>query len=334
MKALQLKKYGQITGNVEIRDVAQPAIGDNQVLIKVRAAATNPMDALVIEGQFKPLIKLDLPSSLGLDVAGEIVEKGARVEALNVHDAVYARVREDAMGTFAEYVAVDAEIVARKPTNIDFEQAAGLPLAGCTALQAFDLAELKSGDTVLIHAGSGGVGSLAIQYAKAKGATVFTTTSTANVEWVKALGADRVIDYKKEDYREIVSDLDLVVDTLGGDETLAAFDVIKHGGSVMSLVGDIDEDAAQLLELGPVIRFMLRMKARKTLKKAKSKSARYKFVAMRPNRVNLDRITQMVETGKMTPVLDDNRFELSNAVGALIHQKSGRAKGKIIIRVA
>jgi NADPH:quinone reductase-like Zn-dependent oxidoreductase len=185
---------------------------------------------------------------------------------------------------------------------------------------------------VLIHAGSGGIGTFAIQYAKAKGAFVYTTTSTKNVEWVKELGADRVIDYKKENYLDIAKDLDIVYDTLGGDYTVDAFKVIKKGGSVVSIAGDVDDSSAKKLGLNLIIRFFLAIKRWKITRAAKAKSAAYKFIMMEPNASQLEDIKALIENQSIKPVID-KEFLFSNAIDALLYQKNGHAKGKIVINM-
>ena len=245
MKALQIEKYGEIKDSLSINEIEKPSIKQNEILIEVKAASLNPIDYKIVEGKLKDMISLNLPSTIGFDVSGVVVEKGANVTNFEIGDEVYARVPQEQMGTVAEFVVVTSDLVAKKPEDITFEEASGLPLTGLTAIQALLSVGIRENDRVLIHSGSGGVGSFAVQYAKAKGAIVYTTTSTKNTDWVKALGADRVIDYKKEDYKEVVNDLDIVFDTLGDDYTLEAFEIIKEGGKVTTIVGPPDEETAK-----------------------------------------------------------------------------------------
>ena len=226
MKALQIVKYGEIKDSLSVNEVKKPSPSAKDILIEVKAAALNPIDYKIVEGHLKDRVPLNLPCTIGFDVSGVVVEKGADVSNFEIGDEVYSRVPQEQMGTVAEFVAVNSDLVAKKPKNISFEEASGLPLTGLTALQALESVGIKENDRILIHAGSGGVGSFAVQYAKAKGAIVYTTTSTKNVGWVKALGADRVIDYKTEDYKEVANNLDIVFDTLGGDYTFDAFEII------------------------------------------------------------------------------------------------------------
>jgi NADPH:quinone reductase-like Zn-dependent oxidoreductase len=243
-----------------------------------------------------------------------------------IGDLVYSRVPQEQMGTVAEFVAVSSLAVSKKPGNISFEEAASLPLAGLTALQSLEYAGIKANDKVLIHAGSGGVGSFAIQYAKAKGAFVYTTTSTDNVSWVKELGADQVIDYKTEDYLNIANDVDIVFDTLGHDYALDAFQVVKPGGKVVSVVGPLDEETAHLFGMAD---YKL---PEELAKRIESKDATFKFIFMHPNGSHLNEIKNLVEEEKIRPIID-KVYPFMEGVEALSHLASGRAKGKIVIKI-
>jgi len=332
MKALQITGYGDAKNNLVFSEVEKPTIKDNQVLIEIHSASVNPIDYKIIEGLFKQIRKLTFPCPIGFDVAGIVLERGSNVTYLKVGDEVYSRVPSESPGTFAEYIAVDSDVVCLKPSNLNFSESASLPLVGLTTIQSFDKASLKSGNKVLIHAGSGGIGTFAIQYAKSKGAYVYTTTSTKNVEWVKELGADRVIDYKTENYLNIVNNIDIVYETLGGNYTIDAFKVIKNGGKVVSLVGDVDKETARELKLNGVFRFMLALKRMKITKQIKHKSAYYKLILMKSNGTQLNEIKKLIEDKLIKPVID-KEFSFSESIDALLYQKSGRAKGKIIIKI-
>ena len=332
MKALQITGYGDVKNNLVFYEVEKPTIKDNQVLIEIHSASVNPIDYKIIEGLLKRIRKLTFPCPIGFDVAGIVVERGSNVTNLKVGDEVYSRVPSESPGTFAEYIAVDSDVVCLKPSNLNFSESASLPLVGLTTIQSFDKASLKSGNKVLIHAGSGGIGTFAIQYAKSKGAYVYTTTSTKNVEWVKELGADRVIDYKTENYLNIVNNIDIVYETLGGNYTIDAFKVIKNGGKVVSLIGNVDKETARELELNGVFRFMLALKRMKITRQIKHKSAYYKLILMNSNGTQLNEIKKLVEDKLIKPVID-KEFSFSESIDALLYQKSGRAKGKIIIKI-
>lgn len=326
MKALQITKYGDIKKGLSLKEVKKPSINSNDLLVGVKAAALNPIDYKLVQGHLKDMVPLDLPCSIGFDVSGVIIEKGKDVTNFEIGDEVYSRVPQEQMGTVAELVAVNSDLVAKKPTNISFEKASGLPLAGLTALQALESVGIKKDDRVLIHAGSGGVGSFAIQFAKKKGAIVYTTTSTKNVDWVKALGADRVIDYTQEDYKEVAKNLDIVFDTLGDDYTLDAFKIIKKGGRVSSIVGPPDEEMAKQMGMKD---YELPEKLAKLIKE---KSALYKFTWMQPNAKQLNEIKQMVENGDIEPIVD-LIYSLEDAIDAYEYLAKGKARGKVIVRI-
>ena len=327
MKALQIIRYGEIKDSLALNEINKPTVQVKDVLIEVKAAAINPIDKLIILGNLQGMLPIPLPSTIAYDVSGIVVEKGDDVGNFEIGDLVFARVPQEQMGTIAEYVAVTSVAVSKKPGNISFEEAASLPLAGLTALQSLEYARIKENDKVLIHAGSGGVGSLAIQYAKAKRAYVYTTTSTNNVKWVNELGADRVIDYKTEDYKTIVKDADIVFDTLGNNYTLEAFELIKQGGRVVSIIGALDEETAKMFGMADY-------KLPKELaKQISAKEATYKYIFMQPNGSHLGEIKSLVEDEKIKPIID-KVYSLSESIDAFTHLASGRAKGKIVIKIA
>ena len=326
MKALQLVKYGEIKDSLSFKEVSKPAVKANDVLIEIKAAAINPIDKSIILGGLQSMIPIPFPSTIAYDVSGVVVEKGDKVSDFEIGDLVYSRVPQEQMGAIAEYVAVTSAAVSKKPGNISFEEAASIPLAGLTAMQSLEYARIKANDKVLIHAGSGGVGSFAIQYAKAKGAYVYTTTSTTNVQWVKALGADRVIDYKTEDYKTIVKDADIVFDTLGQNYSSEAFEVVKQGGKVVSVVGPLDEESARMFGMADY-------KLPEELAKLSSaKEASYKFIFMHPSGADLGEIKSMIEDEKIKPIID-KVYPFSESIAAVTHLASGRAKGKIVIKI-
>lgn len=326
MKALQIIKYGKIKDSLAFNEVSKPTVQAKDVLIEVKAAAINPIDKLIILGHLQGMLPIPLPSTVAYDVSGIVVEKGDEVSNFEIGDLVYSRVPQEQMGTIAEYVAVNSVAVSKKPGNITFEEAASLPLAGLTALQSLEYAGIKENDKVLIHAGSGGVGSLAIQYAKAKGAYVYTTTSTNNVSWVKELGADSVIDYKTEDYKTIVKDADIVFDTLGNNYTLEAFELIKHRGKVVTIIGVLDQETAKMFGMAD---YKL---PEELAKQISAKDATYKYIFMQPNGAHLNEIKSLVEDEKIRPIID-KVYSFSESIEAFTHLASGRAKGKIVIKM-
>ncbi|PRX52366.1 NADP-dependent oxidoreductase [Salegentibacter salegens] len=327
MKALQIVKYGEIKDSLSINETEKPSVKPNDILVEVKAASLNPIDYKMAQGHLKEMLALKLPSTIGFDVSGVVVEKGADVSNFEIGDEIYSRVPQEQMGTVAEFVTINADKVAKKPENISFEEASGLPLTGLTAIQALEKAGIKEDDRILIHAGSGGVGSFAIQYAKAKGAIVYTTTSGKNVDWVKALGADRVIDYKDEDYKEVANNLDIVFDTLGDDYTFDAFEIIKEGGVVTSIVGPPDEDSAKIMGIKD---YKLPEQLSKLIKE---KSAVYKHTWMQPNAAQLNEIKTMVEDGDIKPIVD-LIYDFEDGIDAYEYLATGRAEGKVIISLS
>ena len=327
MKALQIVKYGKIENSLVFNEIQKPTVQANDVIIEVKAAAINPIDKSIILGNLQGMLPIPLPSNSAYDVSGIVVETGNEVSNFKIGDLVYSRVPQEQMGTLAEFVAVTSDAVSKKPRSISYEEAASLPLAGLTALQSLEYADIKKNDRVLIHAGSGGVGSFAIQYAKAKGAYVYTTTSTGNVEWVKKLGADRVIDYKTEDYKNMAKDVDIVFDTLGKNYSLESFEVVKTGGIVVSVVGPLDETSAKMFGMADY-------KLPEELANASSeKNAEYKFIFMHPNGAHLKEIKSLVEDGKIKPIID-KVYPFTESVQAFTHLATGRAKGKIVIKIS
>jgi NADPH:quinone reductase-like Zn-dependent oxidoreductase len=326
MKSLQIVKYGEISESLAFNETDKPQVQGNDVLIQVKAAAINPIDKSIILGNLQSLLPIPLPATSAYDVSGIVVEKGQKVSDFEIGDLVYSRVPQEQMGTLAEYVAVTSSAVSKKPGNISFEEAAGIPLAGLTALQSLEYAGIKENDKVLIHAGSGGVGSFAIQYAKAKGAYVYTTTSTGNVKWVKALGADRVIDYKTEDYKEVVKDVDIVFDTLGKHYSLESFELVKEGGKVVSVVGPLDEASAKMFGMNEY-----KLPA-ELAEASREKNAEYKFIFMHPNGSHLSQIKLMIEDELIKPIID-KVYPFSEGIQAFTHLASGRAKGKIVVKI-
>ena len=330
MKAVQFTGYGEVSENIKFSEIEKPTINKDEVLIEAYAAGVNPLDIKVIEGNLKSVSKFKLPAILGYDVSGIITEKGEHVTDFNIGDEVFSKVKKQ--GTFTEFIAVNKNLISLKPKNTTFEEAASLPLVGLTAIQALKRGKLKYGESILIHAGSGGVGSFAIQYAKSIGAYVYTTTSKENIKWVKELGADIVIDYKTVEYTAIVKDVDMVLDTLGNKFTEDAFKVIKTGGKVITLVGPVDKETVNRMKLNKIIQLFLAFKRRKITKQIKLKSAFYSLLFMRDNAKQLNEIKNLVETGKVKTNID-KVFPLNEALNALLHVKKGHTKGKVVIKI-
>lgn len=332
MKAFLIDRYGKKeTGR--IGDAPQPPLRDDDVLIRVHAASVNALDAKIRTGEFKLILPYRLPLILGNDMAGTVVSVGAGVQHFKPGDEVYARPDDDRIGTFAEFIAVNAASVALKPGNLTMVEAASLPLVALTAWQALvEAAQLKPGQKVFIQAGSGGVGTVAIQLAKHLGAFVATTTSTANVAWVKDLGADVVIDYKQQDFATELRDYDVVLNSLGKDELTRSLQILKPGGHLISISGPPTPAFAAARGLAWPLKQVMRLLSHGIRSKAREKGVTYTFVFMRASGQQLGEITSLVEAGAIRPVID-RVFPFQQTQDALAHVESGRAKGKVVVEM-
>jgi NADPH:quinone reductase-like Zn-dependent oxidoreductase len=332
MKAFVIDRYGRKdTGRVT--DVPQPRLLDDEVLVQVHAASVNVLDSKIKNGEFKLILPYRFPLILGNDVAGTVLEVGPQVRRFKRGDEVYARPDQDRTGGFAEFISVKEAALAYKPGNLTMDEAASIPLVGLTAWQALvDTAQLQAGQKVLIHAGSGGVGSIAIQLAKHLGAIVATTTSTSNVEWVKQLGADVVIDYRKQDFAAVLQDYDVVLNSLGPDVLEKSLQVLKPGGQLISISGPPTAQFASEQGLSWLLRQVFRVLSYGIRKKASKRGVRYAFLFMRANGDQLREISSLIEAGHIRPVLDRS-YPLASTAEALAYVEQGRAKGKVIVKV-
>jgi len=332
MKAFVLDRYAKNSA-LRFGDVPEPALRDDDVLVEIHSAGLNLLDSKIRDGAFKPILRYRTPLILGHDVAGTIVRVGSNVRRFKRGDEIYARPRDGRVGTFAEFIAINETDVAPKPKNITMEEAASIPLVGLTAWQVLvERAMLKNGQKVLIHAGSGGVGTIAIQLAKHLGATVATTTSTANVELVKSLGADVVIDYKKQDFATVLSGYDVVLNSLEGDTLQKSLGVLKPGGKLISISGPPDLAFAKEQRLNWCMQQVMRMLSFGIRRKARGRLIGYSFLFMRANGEQLTSITALIEAGAIRPIIDRIfPFEATNE--ALAYIETGRSKGKVVVKV-
>ncbi len=328
MKAFILERY---KGKLELGDAPEPELRDHDVLVQIHAAGVNPLDCKIRDGEFKLILPYRLPLILGNELAGVVVRVGSKVRGFKLGDEVYARPHQDRIGTFAEFIAINEADVAIKPKNLTMEEAASIPLVGLTAWQVLiDRANLKTGEKVLIHAGSGGVGTFAIQLAKHIGATVATTTSTANVDLVKSLGADVVIDYRQEDFEKVLSGYDVVLNSLGKDTLEKSLRVLKPGGKLISISGPPDAVFAKESEFNWLFQQVMRLLSFGIRKKARQRGVSYSFVFMRANGEQLSKIASLIDDGIIRPVVD-RVFPFAATSEALAYLETGRAKGKVVV---
>jgi NADPH:quinone reductase-like Zn-dependent oxidoreductase len=333
MQAAVIDRYGN-TDQVRVAEVAVPTMGLSDILVRVHAASVNPLDVKTLRGEVKVLLKYRFPLVLGSDLAGEVVDVGTQVKRFRKGDAVYARLDAERIGAFAEYAVVRETVAALKPTNVTFEEAASLPLVALTAWQALvEIGKLRSGQRALIHAGSGGVGSVAIQLAHHLGATVFTTVGLRNVDLVKRLGADVAIDYRAERFEDVARDCDVVLDSGGGDTLVRSFDCVKPGGVVVSIGGTPSAAFARRWGLNPLLVFALGIMSRKASTAARRRGARYEYLFMRAEGDQLREITRLVEARAIAPLVD-RTFPLAQVREALAYSEAGRATGKVIVTVS
>ena len=332
MKALTFKRYGK-SPDIGFAQVPRPVLKPNEMLVEVHAAAINPVDNMITAGVFKPVLKFQLPAVMGSDLAGVVAEVGSNVTRFKVGDAVFANVFDLGTGSIAEYVAVPEAVAAPKPANLDFVQAASIPMVGLTSWQALkERADLQPGQKVFIPAGSGGIGTFAIQLAKYLGAKVATNTSTANVSLVRSLGADEVIDYKQQAFENVLRGYDLVLGTIRGDAIEKAVEILKPGGKIISLVGPLDKAFARARRLNVFLEFVFGLMSRKIVRLARKNGVAYSFLFARPEGAQLTEIGKLLESGRIQPVID-KVFAFEQAKEALDYLAQGRAKGKVVIKI-
>ena len=306
MRAAIVTEYGS---PITVVEVDRPALASTSVMIEVHASSVNPIDSLVARGVMKEMLVYQLPWIVGYDVSGVVIECGADVTEFTVADEVFGRADSFQAATMAEFAMIKQEDLAIKPTNVSHLQAAGVPLAGLTAWQALvEHGRLQPGEKVLIHAGSGGVGSLAIQIAKHLGAFVATTTSGSNLGLVEDLGADVAIDYQTQRFDEELSDYDMVIDTLGGESLERSFATVKRGGRIVSIKGEAPEGLAD------------------------ARGVHFTTFYMSPSGAMLTTLAGLIERDVLRPIVD-SVFPLSDVQQAFDRSDAGRARGKIIIQV-
>ena len=329
MRAFVVEHYGK--DGLRAADVPEPAVGDGDVLVKVSAAGINPLDKMVRDGEFKRLLKYRTPFVLGHDVAGVVTGVGPAVRDFQVGDEVYARPRDLRIGTFAEYIAIDRNDVAPKPASLTLHEAAAVPLVSLAAWQALvDRADVQPGQKVLIHAGSGGLGSTAIQLARHLGATVATTASGKNAELVRSLGADVVVDYTQEDFAEVLSAYDVVLDSRGGENLERSLTVLKPGGQAIGVAGPPDPGFAKQLGAPKFMGVAMGLLSRKVRKQARKLGVSYSFLFMHPDGGQLRELASLYDAGQLRPLIDKT-FPFDQTLEALAYVEQGRATGKVVI---
>ncbi|KUL29693.1 NADP-dependent oxidoreductase [Actinoplanes awajinensis] len=330
MKAYVIDRYQSQQG-VRLTELPEPGVAAGEVLVRIHAAGVNQLDTKIAQGEFKLFLPYRLPLVLGNDLAGVVVQVGARVHAFQPGDEVYARPDKDRIGTFAEFLTVSQDDLARKPANLTMEEAASLPLVALTAWQALvERANLRPGQKVLIQAGSGGVGTIAIQLAKHLGATVATTASAKNADFLKELGADIVIDYRTQDFATVLEGYDVVLDSQGPASVAKSMTILKPGGMVIGIAGPPDPGFAREIGGNTVLKIATRLLSRRTRRTAARLGVGYSFLFMRASGTQLSEITTLVENGTIRPVID-RVYPFASTPQALDQIAKGTARGKIVI---
>ncbi len=332
MQAFIFDRYGKQAA-LRLADMPQPELRDDEVLVQVHAAGVNLLDAKILGGEFQRILPYRLPLVLGHDVAGEVVKLGRSVRQFKLGDAVYARADDFRIGTFAEFVAVKEASLAPKPQGLSWEEAASIPLVALTAWQVLvEKAQLQKGQKVFIQAGSGGVGTFAIQLAKHLGATVATTTSAGNIALVKSLGADIAIDYTTQDFEDILRDYDVVLNSQDGKTLAKSLRVLKPGGQLISISGPPDPAFAQESGASGLVKLAMWLLSAGIRRQARRRGVRFAFHFMRANGSQLGEITRLWDAGVFRPVVD-KIFPFAQTPEALAYVATGRAKGKVVVQV-
>ena len=332
MKAFVLDGYGKKRA-LRLAEIPDPELRDDEVLVQVHATGVNLLDSKIRDGEFKPILPYRMPLILGHDVAGVVVKVGPSVRLFKPGDEVYARADDFWIGTFAEFIPVKETSLATKPKGLTMDETASIPLVGLTAWQALvEIAQLTKGQKVFIQAGSGGVGTFAIQLAKHLGATVATTTSAANAALVKRLGADIVIDYKTQDFEEVLRDYDVVLHSQDGQALEKSLRVLRRGGKLVSISGPADPTFGKQIAAPGFVRLVIWLLSAGVRRRARDRGVDYAFLFMKASGSQLREITRLIEAGAIRPVID-KVFPYPSTNEALAYVESGRAKGKVVIRV-
>lgn len=332
MKALTFKRYGK-SPEIGFAEVPRPTLKPDELLVQVHAVGLNPIDNMIPTGLFKPVLHFQLPATLGSDLAGVVTEVGTDVTRFKPGDAVFASIFDLGIGSLAEFAVVPERVAALKPANLDFVQAASIPMVGLTSWQVLkERVNLRADQKVFIPAGSGGIGTFAIQLAKHLGAKVGTTTSTGNIDLVRRLGADEIVDYKHEEFENVLRGYDAVLATVRGDAIEKSISILKPGSKIVSIVGPLDAAFACAKRLNFVLRFVFGLMSRKIMRLAKKRDISYLFHFVRPDGAQLNEIGDLMKTDRIRPVIDKT-FPFEHAKEALEYLAQGRSKGKVVVKM-
>mgnify|MGYP003493377708 FL=1 len=332
MKALTFKRYGK-SPEIGFADVPRPTLKGDELLVKVHAVGLNPIDNMIPTGMFKPVLHFQLPATLGSDLAGVVTEVGRDVTRFKPGDAVFASIFDLGTGALAEFAVVPERVAALKPANLDFVQAASIPMVGLTSWQTLkEGLNLRAGQKLFIPAGSGGIGTFAIQLAKYLGAKVGTTISTGNVPLVSRLGADEIVDYKQQEFENVLRGYDAMLGTVRGGTIEKSIAILKPGSKIVSIVGPLDAAFARAKRLNFVLRFVFGLMSRKIMRLARQRDVSYQFHFVRPDGAQLNEIGNLLTAERIQPVID-KVFPFEQAKEAPDYLAQGRSRGKVVVKM-
>lgn len=333
MKAAVLPHYDKRQTRLEVRDVDVPMPNEHEVLVKIHSAAVNPLDNMIIRGEVKLIVPYKMPLIMGNEFSGVVEKTGSSITQFKIGERVYGRMPLSKIGAFAEYAAIDENALALVPEYLTHDKAATVPLTALTAMQAFEIMNVKADKSIFISGGTGSLGAMAIPIAKSLGLTVYTNGSADNEERVKTLGVDRFIDYKKEKYVDVLSDMDYVLDTLGDKELPNEFEILKEGGKLVSLRGLPNERFAKRAKLSIFKQFLFKIAGGKYDKMARLKNQTYDFLFVHEDGKQLEQVGELFSATHPLETSIDTVFSLEQVNEALEKVKHGKSKGKTIIKI-
>ena len=333
MKVVQIDNYSKTIDSVKIREINIPEIKPDEVLVRVKSVGINPVDNMITRGEVKLITPYSFPLTIGNELAGVIEKTGEKVTEFKEGDRVFSRLPTDKIGAFAEYVAINKKDLAKIPEYLSFNEAAAIPLTALTAYQALDILQVKSGETLFISGGSGGFGAMAVPLAKARGIKVITNGSLENKERVLALGAEQFLDYKTEDYAQLLHDVDGVIDTIGGKDTEKQFSILKQGGKLVSLKGMPNGRFAKKMGLPLWKQWVFGFAGRSFDNMAKKRNQEYHFIFVQSSGEQLSEIAKVLEENQIRPSID-SIYSFEDIAKALVKVDKGGSRGKTIVEIS
>ena len=333
MKAVQIDNYSKTIDSVKIREVSIPEIKPDEVLVRVKSVGINPVDNMITRGEVKLITPYSFPLTIGNELAGVIEKTGEKVTEFKEGDRVFSRLPTNKIGAFAEYIAINKKDLAKIPEYLSFNEAAAIPLTALTAYQALDILQVKSGETLFISGGSGGFGAMAVPLAKARGIKVITNGSLENKERVLALGAEQFLDYKTEDYVQLLHDVDGVIDTIGGKDTEKQFSILKQGGKLVSLKGMPNGRFAKKMGLPLWKQWVFGLAGRSFDNMAKKRNQEYHFIFVQSSGEQLSEIAKVLEENQIRPSID-SIYSFDDIAKALVKVDKGSSRGKTIVEIS